>query len=1125
MKFINIFPFFLFFILLNQLSAQEGSLFLTNLESSENQKYNTWSITQDKYNNMLFANRKGIMRYDGEKWSLIKTPSMPYELYKEPKTQRVFVGCNQDYGYLKRDEKGFYRYVSLAKDTLTPGEFMHIEDIDSVLYFMSEKYFTRFDPETMNHQKRWYAEEEHPFTGIIHNDDHVFINVWNIGLHRLQEDTLFPIVSGFYVENNEILFNIPYNKNRILLATDDNKLYLFDGMKFYHYRLQEDNFLEESIISGAVNLTDSTFALSTFVQGVIIINRQNKKIVHNVSYKTGLPDDEVFAMYKDANQGLWLSHEKGISRVDTKIPVSNFSTYPGLKGDINNVIKMDSSLYVATSEGLYHLSEEKQFAEEKITVRVEQPIKTQEKPRKEEEKEEKKKFVKKFFNKIFKSKEEKEEELKEEKSETPEIRTRTTYRTRKVQTLQSISRRFEKIRGVDGKCMYLLNAGEFLLAGTNYGLYQVDSLQKVEPIIEESYIYQVMAFEKDTSYLLATKNGILKAEKKEEEWNVQELISGEGLNEPVYSLAYNPNTNILWAGSDSRAFKIEIAKGKDGYQMKEYNIRSTFPERYYSRIIGNEVYLFSSSNILKYDNINDLFHPDKNLVGDSTRVADFEFIFNQEHYTWLSDQNKWILINKGQENQNVLENYLNLFNSIENIYLDSHQNLYVVDQNKLYKISLQEKNIKNPLFKAYFASIKKGSGQFMPVGDFKVQKENVDITIRMAAPDFIRQESVEFQYKIDGMMDDWSEWTNDPEIQFFTRKGEYAVKARARNIWGQVKETDRIYFEVPPPFTETAWFYILAGAGLIIIVLIFIRLRERKLMHDKRVLEQKVRERTATIEEQKEEITAQRDQILETKNEVQKKNDEITDSIYYARRIQNALLPLEDHFYKAFQDHFILYKPRDIVSGDFYWIYRRDPKIYITAADCTGHGVPGAFMSMLGISFLNQIVSHDRNGVYNAADVLNNLRDMVKKSLRQENIASGSKDGMDMGLCIVDKKKNVIDFAGAYNPMILFKDDEMHEIKADRMPVGVFLIEQESFTNKRIEVSPGDTFYIFSDGYVDQFGGPKGKKFKKKTLLNLLKDIYDRSMDEQLRLLNHNFEEWKGNNTQVDDVIMVGIKI
>src|SRR6056297_2913288 len=123
MKYKNLF-FFLFFILWNQLNAQEGSLFLTNFESAESQTYNTWFITQDKYNNMLFANRKGIMRYDGEKWSLIKTPSMPYKLYKEPKTQRVFVGCTQDYGYLKRGEKGFYRYVSLANDTLTPGEFM-----------------------------------------------------------------------------------------------------------------------------------------------------------------------------------------------------------------------------------------------------------------------------------------------------------------------------------------------------------------------------------------------------------------------------------------------------------------------------------------------------------------------------------------------------------------------------------------------------------------------------------------------------------------------------------------------------------------------------------------------------------------------------------------------------------------------------------------------------------------------------------------------------------------------------------------------------------------------------------------------------------------------------------------
>jgi serine phosphatase RsbU (regulator of sigma subunit) len=291
------------------------------------------------------------------------------------------------------------------------------------------------------------------------------------------------------------------------------------------------------------------------------------------------------------------------------------------------------------------------------------------------------------------------------------------------------------------------------------------------------------------------------------------------------------------------------------------------------------------------------------------------------------------------------------------------------------------------------------------------------------------------------------------------------------------------------------------------------------------VLEQKVKERTKTIEEQKEEIETQRDEILQSKNELQKKNEEITDSIEYASRIQTALLPLQEHFHKAFQDHFILFKPRDIVSGDFYWIYRKNQKIYVTAADCTGHGVPGAFMSMLGISFLNEIVSHDRNGVYNAADILNNLRNMVKQSLRQSSDSEGSKDGMDMSLCIIDKKKNVVDFAGAFNPMILFRNGEMEVIKADRMPVGVYVKEKGSFTNQQVEVKAGDTFYIFSDGYIDQFGGPKGKKFKMKALKNLLNDIYDRNMEEQLRILDHNFKEWKGDNMQVDDVIVLGIKI
>jgi serine phosphatase RsbU (regulator of sigma subunit)/ligand-binding sensor domain-containing protein len=1116
MVFQRLYPLFfiIFFLSCFNLYAQDGSLFLTSIDAEESIRYTNWSVAQDKYNNMFFANRKGIMIYDGETWELIKTPSMPYKLHKHPSTERIFVGCNADYGYLERNKKGFYQYFSLANDTLTPGEFMQIEDVDSVIYFMSDKYFASFDPEKMEHRKRWYARENSPFTGIIHNRDHVFVNVWNSGLHRLQSDTLFPIVSGFYIKHNEIIFDIPYSNNRILLGTDDNELYLFDGMKFYNYQIDHNDYLRESFISGAISLSDTSFALATLSSGVVIMNKQTNKIEHIINYQTGLPDNEVFSLGLDNNNGLWVSHGSGVSRVPLGLPVRNFTVYPGLEGKVNNVSELAGNIYVATGEGVYYLMKEEEYAEKKITVKVEEPVR-QKKQEKKEEKDTGK--LKSFFNKIFKS--EDEDNQQEEQIKT---RKRVSYRTRKIKELKSVSHKYKKIKGIDGKCEHLVVQNNHLLAGTNYGVYHVDTLNDVNPLMEGNYIYQIIPYNHN-DFMVATRKGIFRIKCNDDEWSAKYLI--KDFNKPVYSLSYNYRSNILWAGGDNCVYKIEKNETNNQYTISRKEIGSNYPKRYYTGIIDNKTYLFSSSNIFVYNERNNSFIVDSSLAENTSEFEDFNYIFNQKNLTWFHDGRKWNVLNDHIKDKQKIESYLRLFDKVKNVYIDTTNLMYVVDNNIIYRIDLNKKIPEYKNFNVFYSHIKKNDKDYFRLKDFKVYKESIGLSFRMSAPDFLRDNSVHYQYKIQGMMDDWSDWTEDPEIKIFTRKGKYTIKARAKNIWGQVSEAEAIHFEVPPPFIETPIFYVITGVGLVLLIVVFIKLRERKLMHDKRILEGKVKERTATIEEQKEEITAQRDQILETKNQVQRKNKEITDSIEYASRIQNALLPLKDHFYKAFQDHFILFKPRDIVSGDFYWIYRKDHKIYVTAADCTGHGVPGAFMSLLGISFLNEIVSHDKNSVYNAADILNNLRAKVKKSLHQENISRGTKDGMDMGLCIIDKKKNMVDFAGAYNPMILFRDGQMQEIKADRMPVGVFLSETDSFTNQRIEVKPGDTFYIFSDGYVDQFGGPKGKKFKRKALLNLLQDIYDRSMEEQLRILNHNFEEWKGTNFQVDDVILMGIRL
>lgn len=255
----------------------------------------------------------------------------------------------------------------------------------------------------------------------------------------------------------------------------------------------------------------------------------------------------------------------------------------------------------------------------------------------------------------------------------------------------------------------------------------------------------------------------------------------------------------------------------------------------------------------------------------------------------------------------------------------------------------------------------------------------------------------------------------------------------------------------------------------------------------------------------------------------EKQKRELTESLKYASYIQKALLPTDQLIKRHFPDSFLLYMPRDIVSGDFYWLSRKKNLIYFAMADCTGHGVPGAFLSILGITFLNQVV--DRNENQPASSVLNNLREYVMKALRQTGEISEQKDGIDMALCVVDSSRNTLQYAGAFNPMYIVKNtSQLIEIPGDKMPIGVAAEEETSFKNHEMDLNDKDMIYLFTDGYADQFGGQSGKKFKFRPFRNLLLSISSLPVDKQKEELINKHREWRGKMIQLDDISVFGFR-
>jgi ligand-binding sensor domain-containing protein/serine phosphatase RsbU (regulator of sigma subunit) len=378
------------------------------------------------------------------------------------------------------------------------------------------------------------------------------------------------------------------------------------------------------------------------------------------------------------------------------------------------------------------------------------------------------------------------------------------------------------------------------------------------------------------------------------------------------------------------------------------------------------------------------------------------------------------------------------------------------------------------------------------------------ISFEFAALDYLLPEKNLYSYKMEGLDENWSEYSTRNYISYSDLAGgDYVFMVRATNNDGiENKEGVRIHIRVIPPFYKTKWFYAICIILILILIFVFIRLRIAGINREKKILEEKVEERTSELAE---------------------KNRDIMSSIEYAKRIQLAILPERKIIFNHFPDTFIYYQPKDIVSGDFYWFGVVNGKKILAVVDCTGHGVPGAFMSMIGHNLLNQIVLE--NKITDPSQILFQLNQLVKTALKQENKDHDTKDGMDVALCVIDSEKQELAFAGAFRPIYLIKGNSLEKIEGDKFPIGGGFNGEVLYTIHIRKLNKGDSFFIHSDGIVDQFGGPKGKKFMGKQLQALLIENNQLTMQELKALIIEKFSEWMGELEQVDDVLIIGVRI
>jgi serine phosphatase RsbU (regulator of sigma subunit)/HAMP domain-containing protein len=347
----------------------------------------------------------------------------------------------------------------------------------------------------------------------------------------------------------------------------------------------------------------------------------------------------------------------------------------------------------------------------------------------------------------------------------------------------------------------------------------------------------------------------------------------------------------------------------------------------------------------------------------------------------------------------------------------------------------------------------------------------------------------------------------------------HATRANNDEIGDMAKAVDRLVRN----FERTKEFSLSIGAGKFDMVYeplsqhdelggALLRMRD-DLASYRNHMEEKVAAQTLEIREQKERVELQNERVTELYNDLQA-------SIDYAQRLQSTILPGPDAIREVFPQHFVMYRPKATVSGDFYWFANKGKKLMFAAADCTGHGVPGAFMSLVGHNALNQATKV----YYKPSQVLNTVNRLSAQALRA-NENHLVKDGMDIALCTIDMDAMELEFSGAQNPLYIVRGSELIELSADAFSIGSYVNGEREFTGKKTELKTGDCIYAFSDGYADQFGGPAGKKFMRKQFRQLLLDVNALAMNEQLAAIQQRFDDWRGDQEQVDDVLVIGVRV
>jgi serine phosphatase RsbU (regulator of sigma subunit) len=1097
-------------LLISSVHAQEYFYGLPNIKNYHFAEMGgseqNWCITKDHRGVIYVGNNdQGILEFDGSDWRTIPVPgNNTVRSIITGDDGVVYAGLEGDLGRLEPDQRGTLHFRSLldtdARERYPAVRIWKTYYQDGKVYFCSTKAIFVFDP--VSQGLSFINTPPYAFLSFIIPSG-IYTGDYESGLMKYQDGQYVPVPGGEFFRKKNVSGLVALDSSHLLASTIFNGLFLIDIEKGTIDSTYLKPTLKVDLASDMIlnlNKDDIHIYIGTRDEGLIVLNYAGE-LSEIISTNEGILDNTITQVYVDpqgtVDNTLWLSNFKGVSKIDLNSPFRMQTVGPrpvGIDGrgsmeQITDITEFGDELFVSTLGGILH----RPFHSERS-------------------------------------------------------------RFRNIRGLRDEIYDLQLVQPADGK--------KYLLAASTDKTYVIDQDMKVTALPVGGR--KILTDPGNPDVFYTGRSNLTGFQYINGGW--KEFLN-EVLDSDIYQLCLDRFENI-WVSTWTGLLRLNRTSGKV-IEITRFEIEQGLPgvrnlglfidpaNRELLASTENGFYRFDYRNqTFLYDSVYNSILPDgKNNIMAVQKGSDDLY--------WFSFENEfrgWSILGASKQSGVFETVYDRTFRALssriptEVFYTDSEDQLWFNKSNQLIHFNAKlaketEDNFNllirrvsitgdSVLFNGSFYTID-DSGQILPHDE---QTENSqpklkhiyrDIEFNWSAPYYKQEYQIRYSYNLEGLSSKWSDWSRDRSVIINNLKhGRYVMQVKARNAYGEESQKASYAFTIMRPwyFTVVAIItYVILLASLAIFIIIYTRnlkSRNELLERQNREIEKQKGELQHLNEEitaQRDEIEAQRDSISEQKELIDRQKNAMIDSIYYARRIQDAVLPAEEVMRFLLPKHFVYYRPRDIVSGDFYWVDKRDETVLIAVADCTGHGVPGAFMSMLGISLLNEISSKYRDQSTN--EMMDELRDQVIAALGQTGDKYEAKDGIEMGLVAINTNTREIEFTGANLHLYTFQDGKLVVVKGDHMPVGIHSASSTLFKAHKLKLKRGDSLYMFSDGYVDQFGGDERKKFGTSRIKRLLTEIQQNIMHDQKETLQKEFETWKGDEDQIDDVLMIGIKL